>query len=139
MRRQLRGLSTSSFENDVPDGIYLARVQKTHYRWHRVKPSYELHFYVLQPKQFLGAAIVARLQCSAKALWKFAWFLRDFHYSQELLDRDEIDVHALVGLEGVLQVSHEVVNGRAEVNLTAFAPALDWENLIAGSRNPEVA
>ena len=139
MRRQIQGLSSSALGQDIPDGVYLVKVQKAHYRWHKLKPSYELHFFVLQPEAFAGASIVARLFCSAKALWKFAWFLRDFRYSQELLDRDEIDARALIGLQGVLQISNQVVNGRIVVNLNAFAPAADWEHLVIHDRNPEVA
>jgi hypothetical protein len=139
MRRQIQGLSSSAAGQEIPDGVYLVKVQKAHYRWHKLKPFYELHFFVLQPETFVGASIVARLFCSPKTLWKFAWFLRDFRYSQELLDRDEIDPRALIGLQGVLQISNEVVNGRAVVNLNAFAPAADWEHLANQSRNPEVA
>jgi len=139
MRRQIQGLSSSSTVSDISDGVYLVRVQKAQYRWHKIKPFYDLHFFVLQPESFVGASIVARLFCSPKALWKFAWFLRDFRYSQELLDRDEIDARALIGLQGVLQISNEIVNGRAIVNLKAFAPAADWEHLAIHSRNPEVA
>ncbi len=93
---------------------------------------------MLQPEEFLGGAIVARLCCSTKSLWKFAWFLRDFRYSQELLDRDEIDVRALIGLEGVVQITNQVVSGQPVVNLNGFAPAADWE-LMTHTRDPEVA
>ena len=55
----------------------------------------------------VGGAISARLYCSSKALWKLAWFFRDFRYDQELLERDEIDVRALVGLQGIIQIAHE--------------------------------
>lgn len=139
MRRQIQGLSSSSSSSDIPDGVYLVRVQKARYRWHKVKPSYELHFFVVKPDSFAGAAIIARLFCSQKALWKFAWFLRDFRYNQELLDRDEIDARALVGLEGMLQITNEVVNGRTVVEVGAFAPAADWERLSLSSRDSEVA
>jgi len=139
MRRQIQGLSSSSTVSEIPDGVYLVRVQKAHYRWHKVKPFYELHFFVLQPEALVGASFVARLFCSPKALWKFAWFLRDFRYSQELLDRDEIDARALIDLQGVLQISNEIVNGRAIVNLNAFVPAADWEHLASHTRSPEVA
>ena len=139
MRRQIQGLSSSSTVSDIPDGVYLVRVQKATYRWHKLKPFYELHFFVLKPEIFTGASIVARLFCSAKALWKFAWFLRDFRYSHELLNRDEIDLRALVDLEGVLQIANAVVNGRAVVTLKAFAPATDWEHLALSAENSEVA
>ena len=57
-----------------------------------------------------------------------AWFLRDFRYSRELLDRDEIDTRALIGLEGVVHISHEIARGRSATKLEAFAPAADWFN-----------
>jgi hypothetical protein len=139
MKRQLQGLSRSAAASDIADGVYLVRVQRAQYRWHKHKPFYELSFYVLQPDELVGGAVTARLYCSAKALWKFAWFLRDFRYSQELLERDEIDAHALIGLVGVIQVSHEIVSGRSEVSLKAFAPAADWEHLALAPASPEVA
>ena len=140
MRRQLQGLSRSTGASDIADGVYLVRVQRAQYRWHKHKPFYELIFYVLQPEGLVGGGIAARLYCSPKALWKFAWFLRDFRYSQELLERDEIDVRALTGLIGVIQVCHEVVSGRSEMSLKAFAPAADWEHLvILPAASPEVA
>jgi hypothetical protein len=139
MRRQLQGLSRSATASDIADGVYLVRVQRAQYRWHRHKPFYELTFYVLQPEDLVGGTVTARLYCSPKALWKFAWFLRDFRYSQELLERDEIEARALIGLTGVIQVSHEIVSGRSEVSLKAFAPAADWEHLALPAASPEVA
>lgn len=140
MRRQLQGLSRSRTTSDIPDGLYLVRVQRAHYRWQKNKPFYELSFYVLEPKALVGAAITARLYCFPKILWKFAWFLRDFRYNQELLERDEIDAKSIVGLEGIVQIVHEVESGRLEVCLEAFAPATDWEHLAGGViPHPEVA
>src|SRR3954471_14542564 len=139
MKRQLQGLSKSAAATDIADGVYLVRVQRAQYRWHKHKPFYELSFYVLQPECDVGGSVTARLYCSPKTLWKFAWFLRDFHYSQELLERDEIDARALIGLLGVLQISHEIVSGRSMVKLEAFAPAADWEHLAANPASPEVA
>jgi len=139
MRRQLQGLSRSGTRSDIADGVYLVRVQRAQYRWHKHKPFYELSFYVLQPEDVIGGSVTARLYCSPRTLWKFAWFLRDFRYNQELLERDEIDARALIGLMGVIQVSHEIVSGRSEVSLKAFAPAADWEHLAVTSATPEVA
>ena len=139
MKRCIQGLSRSTVASDIADGLYLVRVQRAHYHWHKHKPFYELNFYVLQPEAMVGGAITARLHCSSKALWKFAWFLRDFRYDQELLEQDEIDVRALVGLQGIIQVAHEVINGRSEIVLRAFAPAADWEHLRATPANSEVA
>ena len=138
MKRQIQGLS-SPLTADIPDGVYLVRVQRAQYRWHKQKPFYELSFYVLQPDALVGGAIIARLFSSPKMLWKLAWFLRDFRYNHELLERDEIDTRALIGLQGVVQISHEIVSGRSAVRLEAFAPAADWEHLAATPASPEVA
>ena len=140
MRRRLQGLSRSRTTTDIPDGLYLVRVQRAHYRWHKYKPFYEFGFYVLEPKALVGAAITARLHCFPKTLWKFAWFLRDFRYSQELLEQDEIDAKAIVGLQGIVQIASDVASGRTEVCLQGFAPATDWEHLANGViPRPEVA
>jgi hypothetical protein len=141
MRRQIAGLSnTVAAADEVPDGLYLVRVQRAQYRWHKQKPSYALTFYVLQPRAVAGGSISARLICATKVLWKFGWFLRDFRYSPELLERDEIDERAMVGLCGVIRISHEMLNGRSTVKLDAFAPECDWELLLGiNDLKPEVA
>lgn len=72
---------------------------------------------------------MGRLYCTEKALWKFNWFLRDFGYDAELLSHDQVYVKALLNLQGVVRVSHSVVNGRTYQNLDAFAPASEWEVL----------
>jgi hypothetical protein len=59
----------------------------------------------------------------------YNWFLRDFGYEAELLGRDEIDDKNLVGLRGVVKISHAVVNGTSLLNLDGFAPAAQWEEL----------
>jgi hypothetical protein len=61
-------------------------------------------------------------------LWKLTWFLRDFGYDSELLGRDELDEKALVGLIGVVQISHVVIHGTSLLNLEAFAPAARWSD-----------
>jgi hypothetical protein len=37
--------------------------------------------------------------------------LRDFGYDTELFGREEIDKKALLGLRGVIKISHTTVNG----------------------------
>ena len=66
-----------------------------------------------------------------QALWKLSWFLRDFGYDTELLGRDEIDEKTLVGLRGVVKISHTVMHGTSLLNLDGFAPASQWEELSA--------
>jgi len=65
-----------------------------------------------------------------------SWFLRDFRYDSDLLGRDEIEDKSLVGLRGVVKISHVVVNGRTVVNLDAFAPASAWESISSPSAPP---
>jgi hypothetical protein len=144
MKRRFPGLSQAALPtSEVPDGLYLVRVERMQYRWDKQKPYYAVRFTVHEPKPFVGASIPARLYCTPKALWKLSWFLRDFGYDTELLGRDELDEKRLVGLEGVLKVSHITVNGRTYVNLDAFAPAGEWDEFSiappASESQPEVA
>ena len=96
------------------------------YRWHQQKPFYSLHFQVLAPEIYRLHAVTGRLYCSVKALWKLKWFLQDFGYDPDLLNGDDIDEKAVVGLKGVLRLSHRSVNGRSFPNLEAFASADHW-------------
>jgi hypothetical protein len=135
MKRQIPGLNeaNSSITQGVPDGLFLVRVERAQYRWHAQKPYYLFCFAMLEPKLLAGSSITARLYCTPKALWKLNWFLRDFGYDTELLGRDEIDEKVLVGLRGVVKISHVVVNGTALLNLDGFAPASQWEELSSAS------
>ena len=116
-------------EAEIPDGVYLVRVDQIRYARERQKPFYSIRFAVLEPVEFSGRALTARLYCTSKALWKFSWFLRDFRYDAELFGYEEIDEKALVGLSGVVKVSNTIVNGRSWLNLDAFAPAAAWAGI----------
>ena len=131
MKRQLPGLSDAARDSrpEIPDGVYLVRVDRAQFRWHAQKPFYVLRLSILEPKDFAGHAIVSRLYCTQKAIWKLGWFLRDFLYDPELLAHEQVDEKALPGLRGVVKVSHSVVNGISLVNLDGFAPACQWEEL----------
>ena len=118
-----------------PDGLFLVRVERARYRWHAQKPYYALQLAVLEPKALVGHAIMGRLYCTPKALWKLSWFLRDFGYDTELLGRDEVDEKALVGLGGIVKISHAVVNATSLLNLDGFAPASQWQELSAAPAN----
>ena len=136
MRRRIAGLhdADQSGAGEIPDGLFLVRVERAQHRWHAHKPYYVLRFTLLEPERLAGHSIVGRLYCSPRALWKLNWFLRDFGYDIELLGRDEIDDKNLVGLRGVVKVSHAVVNGTSLLNLDGFAPAAQWEELSATQR-----
>jgi hypothetical protein len=135
MKRRFQGLHQAdrSAASDVPDGLFLVRVQRAQYRWHAQKPFYLLRFSVLEPQQVEGKTLAGRVYCSAKALWKLTWFLRDFGYDADLLDHDEVDDKNLVGLRGVVKISHTVLNGTPLLNLDGFAPASQWEHLPTDS------
>ena len=145
MRRRIQGLhdADQSTAGEVRDGLLLVRVERVHHRWDSRKPFYLLRFSILEPKELTGHSVAGRLYCTPRALWKLNWFLRDFGYDAELLGRDEIDDKNLVGLRGVVKISHVVVNGASLLNLDGFAPASQWEAfsiaLPAGEARPEVA
>jgi hypothetical protein len=128
MKRRVPGLSQAALPvAEVPDGLYLVNVERVQYRWDKQKPHFAIRFSVCEPKQFASTSLLARLYCTPKALWKLSWFLRDFGYDTELLGRDELEEKKIVGLTGVVKVSHTTVNGRTYLNLDAFAPAGEWD------------
>ena len=128
MRRHIPGLHSKRPSVDINlDGLFLVRVDKASYRWHAQKPFLVLRFVVLEPASFESQSFSGRLYCTERALWKLDWFLRDFEYDRELLDRDQIDEKALLGLRGVIRTSQTILNGRSYQNLDAFAPAGEWE------------
>ena len=136
MKRRIQGLSEvtrSSPNNDVPDGVFLVRVDKAQYRWHAQKPFYMLRLSVLEPRDLAGHSISGRLYCTPKALWKLGWFLRDFVYDPDLLGREEVDEKALFGLRGIVKISHTTVNGTVLLNFDGFAPASQWGELSSVS------
>jgi len=130
MKRQIPGIGASAqSEGNVADGVYLVRVDLAQYRYHAQKPFYLLRLSVLEPSELSGRTISGRLYCTAKAMWKLGWFLRDFVYDADLFRRDEVDEKALAGLRGIVKISHTVVNGLSLTNLDGFAPASQWEEL----------
>jgi len=133
MRRRFVGLQETASENEIADGIFLVRVDKTEYRWHAQKPFYILRLSILEPQELAGRRISGRLYCTSKALWKLGWFLRDFLYDPDLLGSEEVDEKAVFGLRGVVKITHTTLNGRSLLNLDGFAPASQWEELSAAS------
>ncbi len=127
MRRHIPGLHSrqQTIEKSL-DGLFLVRVDKASYRWHAQKPFLALQFVILEPVVHESQSFAGRLYCTNRALWKLDWFLRDFGYDTELLDRDQVDEKALLGLRGVIRTSHTTLNGRSYQNLDAFAPVEEW-------------
>jgi hypothetical protein len=135
MRRHIPGLHSHQLSAESRlDGLFLVRVDKASYRWHPQKPFLALRFVVLEPNLLVSQSFSARLYCTERAIWKLDWFLRDFEYDRELLDRDQIDEKALCGLRGVVRTSQTTFNGRSYQNLDAFAPEGEWEVLSNPSR-----
>jgi hypothetical protein len=134
MRRRIVGLHEAdpSGATEIPDSLYLVRVDRAQYR-HKQRPHYLFRFAVIEPQHFAGRTITARLYCTPKALWKLNWFLRDFGYDTELIGRDEIEEGSLLGLRGIIKISHAVVHGTSLLNLDGFAPAAHWEELSPSS------
>jgi len=142
MKRRITGLYAAdrSDADQIPDGIFLVAVQRVKFHRHAQKPYYTLALNILEPGRFAGHVVSSRLYCSPKALWKLNWFLRDFGYDADLLARDEVDETQLVGLKGVVKISHIVVNGSYLLRLDGFAHSGRWEELSpANLDNPQVA
>jgi hypothetical protein len=141
MKRHIDGLHEADPACSVllPDSLYLVRVARVQYRWHPDKPYYVLRLIVLEPPHFAGRSISGRIYCTARALWKLNWFLRDFGYDTDLLGQDQIDEKSLVGLQGVVKIGHVVVNGTTFVNLDGFASASQWQELSPAVVSPSSA
>ena len=142
MKRQITGLHAADrcAADQIPDGVFLVRVQRAQFRRQAQKPYYTLTLTVVEPRRFAGHVISSRLYCSPKTLWKLNWFLRDFGYDAELLGRDEVDERQLVGLKGVVKISRIVFNGASLIRLDGFAPVGRWEELSpANLDDPQVA
>ena len=142
MKRQITGLNAAdrSASDQIPDGVFLVRVQRAQFRRQAQKPYYSLALAVLEPTRFFGHILSSRLYCTPRALWKLNWFLRDFGYDTELLGRDEIDEKQLLGLKGVVKISHLDFNGTSLLRFDGFAPAGRWEELSpANLDDPQVA
>ena len=142
MKRQISGLHAADrcAADQIPDGVFLVRVQRVQFLRQAQKPYYTVILAVLEPSRFAGHILSSRLYCSPKALWKLNWFLRDFGYDTELLGRDEVDETQLVGLRGVVKISRIDFNGNTLLRFDGFAPIGRWEELSpANLDSPQVA
>jgi hypothetical protein len=132
MKRQISGLRAADrcAADQVPDGLFLVQVHHVQYRrCGNQKPYYTLTVTILEPHRFRDHQISSRLYCSPRALWKLNWFLQDFGYDTDLLNKDEIDERQLVGLTGVIKLGHILLNGTSLLRFDGFAPASRWEDL----------
>jgi hypothetical protein len=130
MKRHIPGFhGESRVSDDTLEGIFLVRVDRAFYRWHPQRPFYVLRLAILEPREHQDRSLTGRLYCTPKALWKLRWFLRDIGYDRDLMGRDEVDEKALLGLRGIVRISHTTLNGRSFLNLGGFAPTSEWEEL----------
>jgi hypothetical protein len=131
MKRQISGLRSANATSDdrLPDGVFLVRVTRIQFKKYYPKPYYVVNLTVLEPHRFVDHVISSRLYCHAKALWKLNWFLHDFGYDSESIERDEVDETGIVGLHGIVKVSHVICNGSSWLRLDGFAPTRRWEEL----------
>jgi hypothetical protein len=142
MKRYIPGLHTRGAKgqsDEMLEGAFLVRLDRAFYRWHPQRPFYLLRFVILEPCEKQGQSFGGRLYCTSRAMWKFDWILRDFRYDTDLLGRDEVDDRALIGLRGIVRISHTVLNGHNYLNLSGFAPAEDWDETGASDRGGEEA
>jgi hypothetical protein len=124
VKHQVPGLHGAT---PFPEGFFLVRVTEAYYRTRTDKPFLAIDLVVTGPAALAGRRIPIRLYCTHKALWRLNWFLQDFGYDPELFGRDQIDAKAVVGLCGVIKISHSQVAGRSFVSLDGFAPAAHWD------------
>jgi hypothetical protein len=139
MTRHIQGLhAVSERQPDLPSGSYLAqivagRVTRT------PQPRLSVELRVLEPREHEGARLLLTLSCARNHLWRVSWFLRDFSYDRDLLDRDFIDPNKLKGLRGVVRIGKQP-GSDSGVRLLASAAAEAWiSEAVEGRRSGEVA
>src|SRR5689334_19892912 len=106
MKRYFPGLSEHAAKDNNNDGqeAFLVQVERARHRYHFQKPFYQISFVVLEPRRCVGKILSGRLYCTPRALWKLRWFLKDFAYDADLIQREELDEKALTGLRGVIKI-----------------------------------
>jgi hypothetical protein len=137
MKRRVQGLRNIGLagSNDIPEGVYLVRVDRAQFHWHLRKPFYTLRLTVLEPRELAGRVVSGQLNCTSKALWKLGWFLRDFLYDPELLSREEVDEKSVSGLQGVVKISRSTEHGTSLLHFDGFAPASQWPDLCSSAKS----
>jgi hypothetical protein len=91
VKRRSQGLSDTGLlpaADEVPDGIFLVRGERTQYRWNARKGYYLLRFAVIEPNRFASRSIAGRILLVALGA---RTILSDFPelcgVEQELIDR----------------------------------------------------
>ena len=140
MKRHIPGLREAAQNGEeVLEGLFLVRIDRAFYRWHPQRPFYVLQLTILEPREHQGRSLTGRLYCTPKALWKLRWFLRDFGYDPDMMGRDELNEKVLMGLRGIVRISHTTLYGRCFLNFSGFAPASEWDELsVSMAKSEEV-
>jgi len=75
MKRHVPGLADTARDSqpEVPDGLFLVRVDGAQHCWRAQKRFCVLRLFVLEAKPFAGRAIVSRLYCTPKAMCGAPW------------------------------------------------------------------
>jgi hypothetical protein len=141
MKRHIPGLHCENRSSEeILEGVFLVRVDRAFYRWHPQRPFYVLRLAIIEPREHQGRSLTGRLYCTPKALWKLRWFLRDFGYDPDMMGRDELDEKVLMGLRGIVRISHTTLNGRCFLNFSGFAPASEWDEVsVSAAKSQEVS
>jgi hypothetical protein len=63
MKRRVSGLAETARDSrpEIPDGIFLVRVDGAQFRWHAHKPFYLLRLSILEPSTLAGQSIIGHL------------------------------------------------------------------------------
>ena len=71
MKRQVPGLSETARDShsDVPEGMFLVRLDSAQHRWHAQTHFYVLRLSILEPEALAGRSIVSRLYCIPCGSW----------------------------------------------------------------------
>ena len=65
MRRRFQGLSSMcELDSEIPDGVYLVRVNQVRYARERQKPFYSVQFAILEPAALGGQMLRGRIYCT---------------------------------------------------------------------------
>ena len=127
MTRHIEGLhAVPEREPDLPSGSYLGQIVSARVTG-SPHPRLGVELRVLEPREHVGARLALTLSCARNHLWRVSWFLRDFAYDPELLDRDFIDPKKLKGLRGVVRIAHQP-SSDGKVRLLTSSAADAWNS-----------
>ena len=98
MTRRFQGLNQTAqpAPGELPDGLYLVRVEKAQYRWHPHKPFYILRLSVLEPQEFAGQILSGPALLRRQGTLETGLVPARLRLDAELLGRDEVDEKAML-------------------------------------------